>query len=506
MSAPGRQVRVAPGDVATVAVTVTAGDGQAERRYAVEVTHPGPVSEVVTTPETTPETDVCGRTGAVRDAIVAAVRSTDSTVYDGPSAAGVTACEHVTAAHLAGVRQLDFAHDTVEFFKTEDFAGLTGLTALDLSDTVLLALAPGVFAGLSRLEALDLRENNLRSLPADIFAGLSRLETLDLRDNELRGLPDGIFEALGALSTLKLAGNPGSAGYVPAASAGADRTVAPGAAVALDGRASTATGPWRSNVTWRWEQVDADGGVVDPPAVTLTRADTATPSFTAPEPPGAVRVRLTVTGRGTAGGGTAHYRASDAVEVTVSAPGAMRDATLARLAVSHGEAASPVALLPAFSPGTGTYRATLAQGIAQATVEAERSQPGARVAFEGGMDADPDTAGHQVTLAPGGNTVRVRVTAPNRADVMLYTLTLTRRVAGRLASLSVAGSDGGALALAPAFSPHAVRYRVVAPPAAERVTVRASAAGGAAIAWSPADADAAPGHQVAPGSAGRLRL
>ena len=82
-------------------------------------------------------------------------------------------------------------------------------------------------------------------------------------------LPDGIFEALGALSTLKLAGNPGSAGYVPAASAGADRTVAPGAAVALDGRASTATGPWRSNVTWRWEQVDADGGVVDPPAVTL---------------------------------------------------------------------------------------------------------------------------------------------------------------------------------------------------------------------------------------------
>ena len=126
---------------------------------------------------------------AVRDAIVAAVRSTDSTVYDGPSAAGVTACEHVTAAHLAGVRQLDFAHDRwSSFSRTEDFAGLTGLTALDLSDNRAdLLLAPGVFAGLSRLEALDLRENHLMSLPADIFAGLSRLETLDLRDNELRG-------------------------------------------------------------------------------------------------------------------------------------------------------------------------------------------------------------------------------------------------------------------------------------------------------------------------------
>ena len=34
--------------------------------------------------------------------------------------------------------------------------------------------------------------------------------------------------------------------------------------------------------TWAWTQVDAQGDVLDPPTVTLTGADTATPAFTTP--------------------------------------------------------------------------------------------------------------------------------------------------------------------------------------------------------------------------------
>ena len=86
---------------------------------------------------------------------------------------------------------------------------------------------------------------------------------------------------------------------MPAADAGPDRTAAAGGAVTLDGRASLASGPWKSNVTgWEWQQVDASDNALTPPTVTLTGADTPTPSFTAPSAAGDVHLRLTVTGRG----------------------------------------------------------------------------------------------------------------------------------------------------------------------------------------------------------------
>ena len=89
---------------------------------------------------------------------------------------------------------------------------------------------------------------------------------------------------------------------MPAADAGPDRTAAVGGAVTLDGRTSLASGPWKSNVTgWLWQQVDASDNVLAPATVTLTGADTSTPSFTAPSSTGDVHLRLTVTGRGATG-------------------------------------------------------------------------------------------------------------------------------------------------------------------------------------------------------------
>ena len=143
--------------------------------------------------------------------------------------------------------------------------------------------------------------------------------------------------------------NPGSAGFVPAADAGDAQTAPPGARVVLDGRASADSGPWKSNVAWAWTQVDVRGEVVDPPTVTLTGTDTATPAFTAPAAAGPLHFRLTVTGRG------GDHTASDTVTVTVASSTAQMDASLASLAVTH--AGAPVALTPAFSPGTDRYRA-----------------------------------------------------------------------------------------------------------------------------------------------------
>ena len=545
MTAHGHQVRLAAGSVGEVVVTVISGDGQVERSYTVTVRHPA--------------TDLCGRTPAVRDAVVATLAGV-SGVYAGPSAEGVTACEHVTPAHLAGVQSLQLNSREIAALKAGDFAGLTRMTLLALQDNELAALprdlfagltrletlwldgnalaslAPDAFAGLGALQTLTLADNVLTMLPADlfaglgslsrllldgnsltalppgVFAGLGALQSLALENNALASLPDGIFERLTALGTLTLSGNPGSAGFLPAAAAGADRMVAVGAAVALDGRASRAAGPWRGNVLeWSWEQTDSDGVALRTTGVALSGADTPTPTFTAPAA-GDMYFRLTVTGRGTGGTPAApvHYRASDTVTVTVTvtAAAAMGDAMLARLTVSHGAPAAPVALTPPFSSDVTGYRGAPDNAVARVTVDYATRQAGATVVVEDGSgatlaDADADAPGHQVDLAPGENSVRIAVTAPNGTDRADYTLRLTRRLAAQLESLSITDPEGRPLALAPPFAPDILRYRAPAPHAATRVTVRAAGAAGALATVSPPDADAgAAGHQAALGAPG----
>ena len=129
----------------------------------------------------------------------------------------------------------------------------------------LAALPAGLFDGLPALRTLFLSDNPLTNLPPGIFDGLSSLWQLSLTNNDLAALPDGVFERLGSLKVLGFSDNPGSADFVPAADAGPDRTAAAGGAVTLDGRASLASGPWKSNVTgWQWQQVDASDNVLTP--------------------------------------------------------------------------------------------------------------------------------------------------------------------------------------------------------------------------------------------------
>jgi hypothetical protein len=92
----------------------------------------------------------------------------------------------------------------------------------------------------------------------------------DFRDAWMsRGLPS--IELSRIMSTLRI---PLRSNYGPTANAGADQTVDAGAAVKLDGSASS--DPDLNPLTFAWTQVSG-------PNVTLADASSATPSFTAPE-------------------------------------------------------------------------------------------------------------------------------------------------------------------------------------------------------------------------------
>ena len=232
---------------------------------------------------------VCDRTPQVRDALVTWAQGRDLPVTD---------CSGVTAAHLAR------------------------LGALALDDLGLTALKAGDFAGLSALGLLSIGHNALTALPAGIFDGAESLHSLYLNHNALAEgvLADGVFEPLTRMSELLLYSNPGSASFVPRADAGEDLVLRTGETATLGGP-GTGGGPWGTNVTYEWVEVDAQGSPVAAAKRTegLSATDVAKPGFTAPvlTEERVLRYRLTVQGRGHAG--TDAFTVNDTVTVTVRA-------------------------------------------------------------------------------------------------------------------------------------------------------------------------------------------
>ena len=116
------------------------------------------------------------------------------------------------------------------------------------------------------------------------------------------------------------------------------------------------------------------------------------------------------------------------VEVTPSL-GASSDATLRALAVNDGT--SDLTLTPAFASGTTDYAASAANDVARVTVTPTVNHADADVEYLDGDDnelddADSNTTGHQVALAVGANTVKVKVTAEDTTATETYTVTVTR--------------------------------------------------------------------------------
>ena len=323
---------------------------------------------------------VCGRTPQVRDVLKEHANANDPMV-----------------THCSQVGDDD---------GIDELAGITG--ALDLSDQDIAALKPGDFAGLANVTGLDLSGNALTALPA------------------------GVFEPLTGLATLDLSGNPGSASFLPKAEAVADLVLRAGETAALGGP-GTGGGPWGTNVTHAWVEVDAEGNEVAAAARTegLSATGVASPNFTAPALAAerALRYRLTVTGKGAATTGALNrHRASDTVTVTVRA----------------APAVTAVALTSAPRAG-GTYRAG-------ETIEVS-------VTFSA-----PVTVGGPPTMTPTigldvGTQVRRAAYARKAAPTVLvfgYTVTAADtdedgiavpENAIRLAGGTIADAQGGAAAL-----------------------------------------------------------
>ena len=324
---------------ATPVVTIPALADGAELTFTLTVTGRATDTSRGTAPDTDtatvtavfdPTAGICGRTEAVRTAILARI-------------SGVTHCALVTDAHLAAITgSLDL--DGITALAAGDFDGLTSLVLLFLDRNSLSTLPDGVFDELTALRQLYLYSNSLSTLPDGVFDELTaltnlnltgnglttlddgvfdnntaltwlllhsnKLTTLDdgvfdnnielgtlaLNNNDLTSLPAGVFEDLTALTDLQLTSNPG-APFSPTADAlPDDGTVSSaGGTVTLDGSGSDG-GPWGTNVTYSWALTSPASGVT----VTFDDATSARPVVTIPALTDGAELTftLTVTGRG----------------------------------------------------------------------------------------------------------------------------------------------------------------------------------------------------------------
>ena len=113
------------------------------------------------------------------------------------------------------------------------------------------------------------------------------------------------------------------------------------------------------------------------------------------------------------------------------------DATLSALTVTRSGGAT-VPLRPAFAPGTGEYRAWVANRVDEVTVAATANVAAAEVAYLDGdgaaiADADTNTPGREVALEVGATVVEVKVTAEDGTTMRTYRVTVTRGVVEDLA-------------------------------------------------------------------------
>ncbi len=114
------------------------------------------------------------------------------------------------------------------------------------------------------------------------------------------------------------------------------------------------------------------------------------------------------------------------------------DASLSTLTLSD------VTLSPGFAPDVTVYTATVDSAIMTTTVSATATDGGATVVLSP-VDADPMTAGHQVSLTAGDNGITVIVTAED-GTIRRYRITVTRElpaVAIGFSEASYSGTEGG---------------------------------------------------------------
>ena len=315
---------------------------------------------------------------------------------------------------LSQLVELDLTGNGLTSLPTGVFDELGLLTELNLPRNALGSLPPGVFDHVPLMFALDLSGNGITQVPGDVFSGLTHLGFLSFSSNQLSTLPAGVFEGLSGLSTLSLGGNAvdplalelslekvTDGEFKAAAATGAPFAITleleaagPGT---LDGGVSTIT-------------VDT-GGVASAPLGVTRTAGTIDP----------VTVRIvTLPDHPSSHSGYALQKGPGLPLTVIPAA-----ATLSALTVSEGT------LDPVFAPQDTSYTAAVASTVAQITVTATPSDATDTVAYLDAAgaalsDADANTAGHQVDLEVGENTIQVKVTLADTLASRTYTLAVTR--------------------------------------------------------------------------------
>ena len=180
------------------------------------------------------------------------------------------------------------------------------------------------------------------------------------------------------------------------------------------------------------------------------------------------------------------------ITVTRGAAPAM-DTTLRSLRVSPGT------LSPAFNPAQSSYEVKVYYEVEVITVAAVKNASTANVTITP-VDSDQSTNGHQVGIAVGtGDPITVQVTANDGTDED-YTITVTRLAAesleAKLTDLTLTPSNDSRLS--PGFNEDRFEYAFSVGHTVGFITVVATAAAGATIAYDP-PVDAirgSSGHQV----------
>ena len=167
------------------------------------------------------ESGICGRTEAVRDAILDELSEvSDCADVTDSDLRGITGTIHLSAqssltlqagdfAGMAGLDVLYLDSNSLTSVPVGALSGLSTLRELYLHHNSLTTLSSDVFDGVTSLEKLQLSHNNLTSLPADVFDDVRFLSRLNLNRNSLSSLPAGIFDGVSLLE-LQLTNNPGA--------------------------------------------------------------------------------------------------------------------------------------------------------------------------------------------------------------------------------------------------------------------------------------------------------
>ena len=173
-----------------------------------------------------------------------------------------------------------------------------------------------------------------------------------------------------------------------------------------------------------------------------------------------------------------------------------KDATLKALALSGG-----ATLSPAFAPSTTAYTAQVDLDVETVKITATSARTRARVAITP-ADADTRTAGHQIQLNEGANTITVVVTAEDGRTKETYTLTVRRAepkpadATLKALALTVLNTIN-TVALSPAFAPSTTQYTAQVGSGIGVLTITATAQdAGASVALPKDQSSVSAGHQV----------